>query len=137
MRERTLLERLREPEAEGGRRAAADAGALIRSILVNLSRMFNTRQGHALSALDYGMPDMTDFMREYPASAQGMERILREGIERYEPRLKSVRVRLERSETDSLRLIFRVTAKLAAGPGSSEVAFAMNVDSEGRFEVRQ
>jgi len=98
--------------------------------------MFNTRQGHALTALDYGMPDMTDFMREFPSSAEGMERAIRESIERYEPRLKSLRVRLERSETDALKLTFRLTAKLALEKQSADVAFAMNVNSEGQFEIR-
>ncbi|HKB07998.1 MAG TPA: type VI secretion system baseplate subunit TssE [Candidatus Polarisedimenticolia bacterium] len=136
MRERTLLERLRQPESEGSRRASADVGALTRSILAHLARMFNTRQGHALTALDYGMPDMTDFMREFPSSAEGMERAIRESIERYEPRLKSLRVRLERSETDALKLTFRLTAKLALEKQSADVAFAMNVNSEGQFEIR-
>ena len=137
MSERTLLERLREPDSAGDRRASADVGELIRSILAHLARMFSTRQGHALTALDYGMPDMTDFMREFPSSAEGMERNLRDVIERFEPRLKAVRVRLERSDTGDLRLRFRISAKLASARENQDVSFAMRVDSEGRFEVRQ
>lgn len=136
MSERSLLERLREPDSGGRRRAFEDTGELTRSILSHLGRMFSTRQGHALIAPEYGMPDLTDFMRDFPSSAEGMERALREGIERFEPRLKSVRVRLDRSDTEDLRLRFRITAKLAVGRDGSDVSFAMNVDSEGRLNVR-
>ena len=59
MSERTLLERLRRPGAQTGRRASLDVGAATRSVLVHLRRMFSVRQGHSLTVPEVRMsPDL-------------------------------------------------------------------------------
>jgi len=136
MSERTLLERLRRPGAQSARRASLDVGAATRSVLVHLGRMFSVRQGHSLTVPDYGMPDLTDFMRELPASASAMEKSIRSCIETYEPRLRSVRVRFTRTDEDVFNLSFDIKARLVVGEESAPVAFEANLDSEGRLSIR-
>ncbi len=112
MRERSLLERLRDPEADEGRRASDDLEALEASILAHLRRMLNSRQGHALAALDYGMPDLSEALRTYPSSISSVEQAIRASIEKYEPRLRDVSVRFVESERDILTLSFTIRARL-------------------------
>jgi type VI secretion system protein len=113
MRERSLLERLRDPKADEGRRASDDLDALEASILAHLRRMLNSRQGHALVALDYGMPDLSEALRTYPSSLSTVEQAVRASIERYEPRLCDVSVRFVDSEEDILTLSFEIRGRLA------------------------
>ncbi len=112
MRERSLLERLRDPEADEGRRASDDLEALEASILAHLRRMLNSRQGHALAALDYGMPDLSEALRTYPSSISSVEQAIRASIEKYEPRLRDVSVRFVESEHDVLTLSFQIRGRL-------------------------
>ena len=137
MSERSLLERLRDPRSAGDRSATLDVRAATRSVLHNLGRMFNSRQGHSLTAPEYGLPDLTDFMREFPASAGGMEKSIQQSIEQFEPRLRNVRVRFNRSDRDSLTLTFSIKAKLVVDDKTAPVAFNANLDSEGRLNVRE
>jgi type VI secretion system protein len=113
MRERSLLERLRDPKADEGRRASDDLDALEASILAHLRRMLNSRQGHALVALDYGMPDLSEALRTYPSSLSTVEQAVRASIEKYEPRLRDVSVRFVDSEEDILTLSFEIRGRLA------------------------
>ena len=48
----------------------------------HLRRMLNSRQGHALVALDYGMPDLSEALRTYPSSISMVEQAVRASIER-------------------------------------------------------
>ncbi len=112
MRERSLLERLRDPKADQGRRASDDLEALEASILAHLRRMLNSRQGHALVAPDYGMPDLSEALRTYPSSISSVEQAIRASIEKYEPRLRDVSVRFVESERDILTLSFTIRARL-------------------------
>jgi type VI secretion system protein len=136
MSERTLLERLRRPGEQTRRRASLDVGAATRSVLIHLGRMFSVRQGHSLTVPDYGMPDLTDFMRELPTSASAMEKSIRSCIETYEPRLRSVRVRFVRSDEDVFNMRFDIRARLVLGDESAPVSFEANLDSEGRLSIR-
>ncbi len=113
MRERSLLERLRDPKADEGRRASDDLDALEASILAHLRRMLNSRQGHALVALDYGMPDLSEALRTYPSSLSTVEQAVRASIEKYEPRLRDVSVRFVDSDEDILTLSFEIRGRLA------------------------
>lgn len=136
MSERTLLERLRDPGSAGDLSASLNVGAATRSVLDHLGRMFNSRQGHSLTAPDYGLPDLTDFMRSFPASARDLEKAIQQCIERFEPRLQSVRVRFNRSERDVLLLSFNVRAKLVIDDETRPISFSAELDSEGRLAVK-
>jgi type VI secretion system protein len=137
MSERTLLERLRDPDSAGNLSVTLNVGAATRSVLSHLGRMFNSRQGHSQTVPDYGLPDLTDFMRSFPASARDMEKAIQQCIERFEPRLASVRVRFDRSERETLKLTFNVRAKLVIDDEMKPISFSADLDADGRLRVKQ
>jgi type VI secretion system protein len=133
--ERTLLERLRDPERDAERHSSQDEGAHLDSIGESLRRMLNSRQGCSLTVPDYGIPDLTDIVRDSPETLDMIQKAIRRSIEKYEPRLTSVRVTFSPSEDDVLRLSFEITAKIAGGSEKGSVRFATRIDADGRVDV--
>src|SRR5512135_1060951 len=62
------------------------------SILDNLNRLFNTRRGAIDHLPDYGLPDITQVYRDLPYSVDGLRAAIKDVVEKYEPRLRRVRV---------------------------------------------
>ncbi len=134
MRERSLLERLRDPKADEGRRTSDDMEALEASILAHLRRMLNSRQGHAPVALDYGMPDLSEALRTFPSSISTVEQAVRASIEKYEPRLRDVSVRFVESDQDILTLSFEIRARLVRDR-SLGLQVSTRIGPDGRVEL--
>ena len=105
------------------------------SVLRHLQRLLNTKEGNVPIAPDYGVPDFTDFLHSYPDSVREMERTLRLVIQKYEPRLKAVRVSFVPQDESALSLSFQITARLSTEE-KTQVLFETRVDSEGKIEVR-
>lgn len=134
--DRTLLERLaRVPRAQA-RTLSEDTNALVRSILRNLQKILNTRQGHAPAQLDFGIPAPSDITTNFPESIPMMQRIIRDSIEKYEPRLTGVNVMHVESEGDVLSLRFQITAKLSTSKGHNPVFFDTLVDPSGHIKLQ-
>lgn len=68
------------------------AGAQFRSIQDHLVRLFNARQGVLPHLPDYGLPDLTAVYQQMPYSINDLVDSVRKTVEKYEPRLKRVRV---------------------------------------------
>jgi type VI secretion system protein len=134
--ERTLLERL----ARGGkgqvRTLTEDTNAIVRSILRNLQKILNTRQGHAPAQLDFGIPAPSDITTNFPESIPMMQKIIRDSIEKYEPRLTGVNVVHVESEHDVLSLRFQITARLATAQSHAPVFFDTLVNSSGHIKLQ-
>ena len=137
MREDRLLERIRSWEREPHRRAQEDPKRIIDSVLNHLQRILNSRQGSTPIAEDYGVPDFTEFLRRYPDSLNDFERSIRQTIQKYEPRLRAVRVRLIPQEDDAFSLRFQIAAKLATEEYKESVRFGSLVDSDGKISVNR
>jgi type VI secretion system protein len=137
LHERSILERLADPRQDAPRTTRRDNARLVASILEHLGKMFNTRQGNAPVAPDYGIPPMADMVHSFPTSIRIMEQAIRTTIEKYEPRLTGVRVRYSGSEDDVFNLHFEVTAVLSQpDSGKAPVSFNTNVGSNGKVIVR-
>lgn len=136
MSDRSLLERLRHPERESARRAGDNPRERADSVLRHLQQMLNTRRGNVPAALDYGVPDLTEIVGNFPEAVGDMEHAIRRSIERYEPRLRDVRVSFTPSEDEALTLAFEISARLVMGGGATSVSFITRVNPEGKFEVR-
>ncbi len=130
----SLLERLRKPGA--GTARGADAGATKAAVLRHLRRLLNTRQGMALSAPDYGVPDFMDALRHLPESAGEMERAIKASIEKFEPRLHDVEVEYAPEERDVLTLGFVVRARLVTTNEEIGVSFITRVNPDGPVDVK-
>lgn len=114
--ERTLFERLIQPDPPGSRRLdrlEIDIPLLKRSIIAHLQKMLNSRHGHAPAQPDYGIPDLNEFMFSFPESIGPMRQALERSIEKYEPRLKNVRATWIADEENPLNIRFEISAKLA------------------------
>ena len=117
----TLLERLdaavRSPQA---RTMAQDRPAAVRSIILNLQRLLNSRQGSAPAQMDLGIPSPHELLQGYPATLDQAMKTIRACIQRYEPRLSAVVVAHVPSDAVSEGIPFRITAQLAGdGPRES------------------
>jgi len=135
MKEERLLDRIRSWEKRPILRNREDPRRVTDSVLRHLRRLLNTKAGNVPIAEDYGVPDFTDFLHSYPDSVREMERTLRLVIQKYEPRLKAVRVSFVPQDESALSLSFQITARLSTEE-KTQVLFETRVDSEGKIEVR-
>jgi type VI secretion system protein len=135
MREARLLERIRTWERDPARREREDPRRVIDSVLAHLHRILNTKQGNVPIAEDYGVPDFTDLLYSYPESVRDIERTIRSAIQKYEPRLKAVKVTFIPQDEDLLSLRFQIAARLS-GESKTQVFFETVVDSDGKIEIK-
>ena len=135
-RERSLLERLRRPEADSGRTIHENTARLAESVLANLRRLLNSRTGIAPGALDYGIPDLSDFVYNMPESQTRIRAAIKAAVEKYEPRLRRVTVKHVIDGNDPLILRFDVTAELVTSEDRASVRFETRFDPTGRVSVK-
>ena len=124
--ERTLLERISGPEPASDRRLELDINKLKRSVLNHLRHILNSRHGHAPAQPDYGIPDLNEFMHAFPDSITPMRQALQMSIEKYEPRLRNVRVAWTPDDDDPLNIRFEITARLVTESDEVPVTFSTN-----------
>jgi len=84
---------------------------MIDSIVRHLERILNTRQGSVQIADDYGIPDFTDTSSGFSDTVRDLERTIRNTIQKYEPRLKSVRVKVVPQEETTLTVSFQIVGR--------------------------
>ena len=84
---------------------------------------------------DYGIPDFLDILRSFPESVREIERVLRQTIQKYEPRLKAVRVSFLPQEEDPLSLRFQIAARLSSD-ARQQVVYESHIDSDGKVQLR-
>lgn len=136
MREARLLERIRLKEQDPLRRESEDPSRVIDSIQEHLLQILNTRQGNVLISEEYGTPDFTEFLTDYPQSLRGFERAIRQTIMQFEPRLRAVRVAFTPQEENRLVVKFQIFAKLASSDSKSSVLFESYLDSDGQITIK-
>ncbi|MBN8525143.1 MAG: type VI secretion system baseplate subunit TssE [Planctomycetes bacterium] len=137
LRSITLLERLNRAAVEGGvRTVKEDRGAVMRSVLLNLQRLLNTRQGSAAAQPDLGLPSPHEMLIDYPASVEQAQRAVKLCIQRYEPRLSNVVVSIDREEGQKQVLSFAVSAQLAGGDRRDPISFHTAITPDGRIRLR-
>jgi type VI secretion system protein len=133
--DRTLFERMAEPDLGGGHVTKLDVARLKRSVLGHLRNMLNSRHGHAPAQPDYGIPDLNEFMFSFPESKEPMRQAIQTSIEKYEPRLKNVRATWVPDEDDPLNIRFEITARLVTDDKELPFSFTTNVGSVAGVEV--
>lgn len=122
---RRLLERVKD--VTSARRAPDDDAAIRTSIVNSLRRVLGTGQNDASIDRAYGLPDVVGFtgLFENDEHARTAAAAMKKAIEKYEPRLKNVRVR-RAPDSKWGTLCFDITAELndveEAQDGSVKVA---------------
>jgi len=136
MREARLLERLRMQSAMPGRSTIEDPKKIIDSITLHLQNVLNTRQGGVQIAEDYGLPDFNDVLNSQAGAAREIEKAIRLTIQKYEPRLRAVRVRYIPIEGDLMSLNFEIHARLAVEGEEEPVVFESQLGQDGKVTIR-
>ena len=126
-RERTLLERLADPSPDEVRTTAYSARALSDSVKRHLQRMLNTRQAQTPIQPEYGMVDVTDCAAALPDVVDAVRRAIKTSIEKFEPRLRRVRI-APLPSGDRLTLHFAITGELDTGRERVPVSFDTKID---------
>ncbi|UCE55521.1 MAG: type VI secretion system baseplate subunit TssE [Desulfobacterales bacterium] len=136
MREERLTERIRSWNKAPDRRGGPDPKRMIDSIVRHLERILNTRRGSAQIGEDYGIPDVSDLTSGLPDTLRDLERMIRNTIQKYEPRLKAVRVKLIPQDEDMLAVSFQIIARLILEDEKDPVVFESVMDSDGKVTIR-
>ncbi len=87
----------------------------IRSVIDNLNRLFNSRQGTIPHLPDYGLPNLSEIYRDAPETIEIFRGAIRETVEKYEPRMRRTRVIHQPSDPHGGRLVFLLTGELVGG----------------------
>ncbi len=135
MHDRSLFERLEAATHPARLPAPFSASALSESVINNIRRIFNARQGSCETRPDYGVPDLNDVVRMHLEAVPAIERAVRTQIELFEPRLRDVQVRFEPDSEDPLSLGFAVTATLV-GENEERIRFDTRLGDDRRLRVR-
>lgn len=132
---RTLLERLNNPQLDRYQNSSQNLEALAESILNHLKKMLNTRVGNSLTQpQDYGMIDLNEIRMNMPDSITNVQNNIKNMIEKYEPRLKNVKIEHINSGNDLMILKFKVIADIAAERRTS-IAFETIVEPSGQIQL--
>jgi len=136
LKSRTLFEKLNDPRTNEPLNTTQNTEALAESILHNLTRMLNTRQGGPLiQPQDYGMVDITEISTRFPDSIADVQKAIRITIEKYEPRLKNVQIEQIGEGDDLQTLKFKITAQLADKKGRDSIYFETVIDPTGEVQL--
>ncbi|MBU0617444.1 MAG: type VI secretion system baseplate subunit TssE [Planctomycetes bacterium] len=134
--QRTLLERLRNPDPAGQRQLRASTSDIFDSILTNLRNVLNTNQGNCLTDERYGLPHMSTIRNSMPRSVSGFVSAIQATIEEHEPRLSNVRVRHAPGTDRAMALRFEISGLVQDEDNRTSVRFETYADEEGRMRVR-
>lgn len=91
----------------GTERVVADPTS---AIVEHLEILLNARVGESATVPDFGLPDLTDLVRQIPEGTHKVENSIRDAILKFEPRLLKVKVRFIPSD-DPFSLYFEIVAR--------------------------
>lgn len=139
-RERMLLDRIGALSARSPGRyepsAKEDLDALMESVRRNLTRLLNSRHGMSEAMPDYGLPALSDLTIGSGDYVYRVEEAIRAAVEKYEPRLRRVRVSRVADEGRQT-LSFRVDAVLIGETGEHRIWYETVMTGAGEFEVSE
>jgi type VI secretion system protein len=133
--ERRLFERLVEPDRAGSRRRKIDVHQLTESVIIHLRKMMNCRHGCTLIQPDYGIPDLNEFIFDFPETLGSMRKAVQQAVEKYEPRLRAVRVKYVENPDNPLDIHLEITAQLLTDEKAIPISFSTHAGSAAGLEV--
>ncbi|WP_445222756.1 type VI secretion system baseplate subunit TssE (plasmid) [Bradyrhizobium sp. Pa8] len=137
MFDRSLIERLEETAATMVASQTPFSFDRLRvSILENLRRFLNSRQGCCETRPDYGLPDLNDGIGQGADAVRAVARMLKQEIEAFEPRLKNVSIRFHADPDKPLQLTFHVTAMVNDNDQVEHVSFDTILSDDRRILLR-
>ena len=104
----------------------------IKSIMDHLTRLFNTRAESLPHTAGYGLPDISEVYRTMPRGIAGFQKAIKLVIDKFEPRIRNVKVvPLDNAERD-FRLVFILSGELCGG---GKVQFQTTFTSSGTSSI--
>lgn len=104
----------------------------ILSVLDNMQRILNARQGTLSHLPDYGLPDMSKILQGLPGTAHQLMNTISSVLLKYEPRLKSLTITLLEQKMPG-ELAYAIDAELK---GIGLVRYGTDFMPEGRVLIR-
>ncbi len=96
--------------------AVPESAQRLQSVMSNLTRLFNTRQGSIAHLPDYGLPDTSSVYHHAPYAVDGLRQAVTEVVQKYEPRLRKIYVKHQSTEvSDDMRVTLLISAQLDTG----------------------
>jgi type VI secretion system protein len=137
MFDRSLIERLEEAgETVVYSQERGSFDRFQASVLENLRRILNARQGCCETRPDFGMPDLNDAIGQGADAVLAIARAVKVQIETFEPRLENVSVRFHKDPDNPLQLAFHVNAVLRYNDQVERVSFDTILSDDKRIRVR-
>lgn len=130
----SLFERLEAARGAGG--GPPHPAGLADSVLRNVRRTLNARQGCCQTRRDLGLPDLGDLSEEASEAVPAVARAVRLQLERFEPRLRQVTVRPAPSEETAGGFTFAISATLADGSRPGLLRFDAVVGRDGQVRLK-
>lgn len=136
-RERALFERIAMPQdrPRSARTAEQDLDALLESVRINLQRVLASRHGMCETLDDYGLPALADIVVSGDTHLHVLREAIEVAIEKYEPRLRRVKVSIAPRESEREKAIFRIEGLLVSSSGEHRVRYDTSVQGGGEFLV--
>ncbi len=133
--ERSLIERISSKTPETCSIEFNEA-KVVESILNNVTKILNTRQGSVPTRPDYGLPDFNDLAKRFPNAIEEIKTSIRECLEKYEPRLTNLKVDHVLSENKVLDLRYDVKAQIVLNGDKPDIWFETILDSAGKVSIK-
>jgi type VI secretion system protein len=127
-----LLERL---SGTVSRHVVEDPGAVMRSVLLNLRRVLNSREGAAGANLEFGLPSPHELLLNWPGSQAQALAAVRRCLQRYEPRLTEIVVRPVPYTPGDTAISFQISARLI-GPTRTPISLTTALSADGRVNLQ-
>jgi type VI secretion system protein ImpF len=148
----SVFDRLLDDEPTNSREVAASRRQVLRelkqSVGRDLEQLLNTRQRCGelpkplteleTSLVNYGIPDFTGVNMSVPSERDRLRGIIQRVIEQFEPRFKTVRVRMvENADAQDRTLRLRIEGLLKVDPAPEPVVFDSQLEpTSATFEVK-
>lgn len=87
----------------------------IKSIMDHLCRLFNSRSGSIKHLVDYGLPDLSEIYRFTEEGTGKLQASIKRTVEKYEPRLKNIKVEFVSEKEKSSRMNFILSGEIVNG----------------------
>ncbi len=108
-----LLKRIRTWSENEDASSEVDLEAFINSVLADLEKVYNTRQGTVVTDEKFGLPDFTSLMNTMsPPEIEDLGDNIEDATMNYDQRIKNAISRYQKREDDMGVVRFSITAKL-------------------------
>ncbi len=132
----SLFERLERTREGIGPRLAGPVGPpLPDSVLANVRQILNARQGCCQIRQDFGLPDLTSIADEASEIVSSIAKAVATQLERFEPRLRHVRVKPSAEGGRIGEMAFTISAVPVDGGRRETLSFDAVVDQDGQIRL--